>query len=161
MRSKVSAGLLMYCRKGGHLQVFLVHPGGPLFHNKDEGYWSVPKGEPAHAEEALLETAVREFEEETGIRPAAPFMELGSIIQKGGKAVHAWAFKGDWDGSQPIRCNTFEMEWPPRSGKIQSFPEIDRGRFFGLEEARLRIRETQWPLIQRLVDLLNRPSSPA
>jgi predicted NUDIX family NTP pyrophosphohydrolase len=160
MRSRVSAGLLMYRRKGNQLQVFLAHPGGPLFRNKDEGYWSLPKGEPAHAGEALLETAVREFEEETGIRPAGPFTELGSITQKGGKVVHAWAFEGDWDDSQPIHCNTFEMEWPPRSGRMQSFPEIDRGRFFGLEEAKIKIRETQWTLIQRLTGILKQPSSP-
>ena len=157
----MSAGLFMYRYREGRLEVFLAHPGGPLFRNKDEGYWSLPKGEPDHDGEALLETAIREFEEETGIRPAGPFTELGSIVQKGGKVVHAWAFEGDWDDSLPIRCNTFEMEWPPRSGRVQSFPEVDCGRFFGLEEARLKLREAQWPLVQRLIDLsvLSPPSA--
>jgi predicted NUDIX family NTP pyrophosphohydrolase len=150
----------MYRYRGDRLEVFLAHPGGPLFRNKDEGYWSLPKGEPEHDGETRLETAIREFEEETGIRPAGPFTELGSITQKGGKVVHAWAFEGDWDDSQPIRCNNFQMEWPPRSGRVQSFPEVDSGMFFGLEEARLKLREDQWPLVQRLVDLLG-PSPPS
>jgi predicted NUDIX family NTP pyrophosphohydrolase len=161
MRSRISAGLLMYRYRDGQLQVFLAHPGGPLFRNKDDGYWSLPKGEPDSADEALLETALREFEEETGICPAGPFTELGSIIQKGGKTVYAWAFEGEWDDTEPIRCNTFAMEWPPRSGRMQSFPEIDRGRFFGLEEARLKVREDQWPLVQRLIDLIGPSSSSA
>ena len=144
----------MYRLRGGELQVFLVHQGGPLYAKKNEGFWTIPKGEPPPEGESLLETAVREFEEETGMRPAAPFLELGSIIQKGGKMVHAWAFAGDYDDTQPVRSNTFEMEWPPRSGRMQSFPEVDRGQFLSLTEARARIRAEQWPLIERLVRLL-------
>ena len=111
----------MYRFRSGALEVFLVHPGGPLFRNKDDGHWSIPKGELAEGE-PFLETAVREFREETGINPVAPFLELGSIRQKGGKIVHAWAFEGDWDGSRPICSNTFHLEWPPGSGKVQEYP---------------------------------------
>jgi predicted NUDIX family NTP pyrophosphohydrolase len=149
MSLRLSAGLLMYRLNGGDLQIFLAHPGGPLFQKKDEGYWSIPKGEPP-ADEALMDAAVREFEEETGIKPHGPYIELGSIKQKGGKVVHGWAFEGDADPSQPIRSNLFEMEWPPKSGRMQSFPEIDRARFFSLPEAKKKLIDTQWPLVERL-----------
>ena len=102
---------------------------------------------------------MREFEEETGIRPTTPFLELGSVTQKGGKVVHAWAFVGDYDDSQPVRSNTFEMEWPPRSGIMQSFPEVDRGQFLSLTDARARIRAEQWPLVESLVKLLQRKAT--
>ena len=144
----------MYRFKDGDLQIFIAHPGGPLFQKKDEGYWTIPKGEPP-AGEALFDAAVREFEEETGIKPHGPYMELGSIRQKGGKVVHAWAFEGDADPSQPVRSNLFEMEWPPKSSRIQSFPEVDRAQFFFLAEAKKKLKETQWPLVERLAAILH------
>jgi len=150
---RLSAGLLMYRIRNGELQVFLAHPGGPLYRNKDDGYWTIPKGEPPEGE-ALIDTAAREFEEETGLKPSQPLQELGSIRQKGGKIVHAWAFEGDWEDSQPIRSNTFEMEWPPRSGKTASFPEVDRAAFFSLIEAKKKIKDAQWPLVERLITIL-------
>ena len=155
MPSRVSAGLLMYRIKEGMLRVFLAHPGGPLFQSKDDGYWSIPKGEPP-PDEPLLQTAIREFEEETGIKPEGPYIELGSIRQKGGKVVHAWAFECDRDDLQPILSNTFEMQWPPGSGYKQLFPEVDRAQFFSLPEARKKLKEAQWPLVERLEALLER-----
>lgn len=153
MKSRVSAGLLMYRFREGDLQIFLAHPGGPLYQKKDEGYWTIPKGEPP-AGEHLQDAAVREFEEETGIKPRGPYVELGSITQKGGKVVYGWAFEGDHDSSQPIRSNLFEMQWPPGSGRNRSFPEVDRAEFFSLPEARKKLKNTQWPLVERLVSTL-------
>jgi predicted NUDIX family NTP pyrophosphohydrolase len=153
MASKVSAGLLMFRFRGGDLQVFLAHPGGPLFRNKDEGHWTIPKGEPPE-DEPLLNAAMREFEEETGIKPHGQYLELGSIRQKGGKTVHAWAFEGDYDESLPIRSNMFEIQWPTGSGKVCTFPEIDRAFFFPLPEARRKLKDAQWPLVERLITLL-------
>jgi len=143
----------MFRLNHGNLQVFLAHPGGPLFQKKDEGHWTIPKGE-APESEPLLDTAIREFEEETGLRPHGDYIELGSIRQKGGKVVYAWAFEGNHNESLPIRSNTFEMEWPPGSGRNQRFPEIDRAQFFALPEARKKLKETQWPLVERLVAIL-------
>jgi predicted NUDIX family NTP pyrophosphohydrolase len=153
MPQRISAGLLMYRIRNGSLEVFLAHPGGPLFRNKDQGYWSMPKGEPPE-NEPLLKTAMREFEEETGIKPGGSFIELGSIRQKGGKVVHAWAFESDQDSQRFIRSNTFEMEWPPKSGCIQSFPEVDRAQFFSLGEAKEKLKDAQWPLVERLASIL-------
>lgn len=150
MSSRVSAGLLMYRFKDEGLQIFLAHPGGPLFQNRDEGYWTIPKGEPPEGE-LLLHAAVREFEEETGIQPHGPYMELGSIKQKGGKIVHGWAFEGAHDSLQPVRSNLFEMHWPPGSGRIQSFPEVDRAQFFSLQDGKKKLKEEQWPLVGRLI----------
>jgi predicted NUDIX family NTP pyrophosphohydrolase len=143
----------MYRLRNGTLQVFLAHPGGPLYARKDNGHWSIPKGEPPEGE-ALFDAAKREFEEETGLKPQGPFVELGSIQQKGGKIVHAWAFEDDCDDSQPICSNLFEMEWPPRSGRSQSFPEVDRAQFFPLPEAKQKLRDSQWPLVERLAAIL-------
>jgi len=148
-KGKVSAGLLMYRLRDGQLQVLLAHPGGPLFAKKDEGHWTIPKGEIESGED-LLAAAIREFKEETGIEPRGDFLELGPIEQKGGKIVHAWAFPGDWDESQPLQSNTFELEWPPGSGKIQSFQEIDRVEFFSIPEAGKRLKEAQHPFLDRL-----------
>jgi predicted NUDIX family NTP pyrophosphohydrolase len=130
----------MYHIKGGALQILLAHPGGPFFVKKDDGHWSIPKGEP-DADEDLFITAQREFEEETGLKPTGPFISLQPIQQKGGKIVHAWAFEGDCD---PTTCisNMFTMEWPPRSGQQQEFPEIDRAEFFDLAAATLGQGET-------------------
>ncbi len=144
---RISAGLLMYRIKDGALQVLLAHPGGPYFVNKDEGAWSIPKGEP-DADENFLVTAQREFEEETGVKPQGPFVPLKPIKQKGGKVVHAWAFQGDCD-TQAIRSNTFTMEWPPKSGRQQEFPEIDRAEFFDLGMAKRKIKAGQEALLKR------------
>ena len=145
---RLSAGLLMYRIKAGAVQVLLAHPGGPYFVNKDEGAWSIPKGEP-DTEEDLFITAQREFEEETGLKPAGPFIPLQPVKQKGGKIVHAWAFEGDCDPAT-LRSNTFTIEWPPRSGQQKQFPEIDRAEFFELETARRKIKFGQTALIDEL-----------
>lgn len=142
----------MYRVRNGRLEIFLAHPGGPFFKNKDRGYWSIPKGEIDSKEDALA-AAIREFIEETGIIPAGDFIPLGSVIQKSGKIVHAWAFAGDRDECTSIVSNTFEMEWPPHSGKMQQFPEIDRAGFFPVAEAMDKINEAQREFIRRLVTL--------
>lgn len=143
---RVSAGLLMYRIQDGKLQVLLAHPGGPLFQNKDDGVWTIPKGEIEPGED-MLEAAKREFEEETGITPTGPFIELTPIKQKGGKIVHAWAFQGDCDPSA-IASNTFTMEWPPKSGRLMEFPEMDRADFFDVAAAGRRIKAAQMPLVE-------------
>lgn len=154
MAKKISAGLLMYRTINDRLEVFLVHPGGPFFRNKDDGIWTIPKGETENTE-SLLETAIREFKEETGIDPGAGyFIPLESIKQKGGKTVHAWAFEGDWDETTPIKSNSFELEWPPRSGKKQKFSEIDRANFFTVDVAKQKINSAQIEFIVKLQRLL-------
>lgn len=145
---RVSAGLLMYRIQDGKLQVLLAHPGGPLFRNKDEGAWTIPKGEIEPGED-LLEAAKREFEEETGITPTGPFLALTPIKQKGGKIVYAWAFKGDCDPAE-IASNTFTMEWPPHSGRRMEFPEIDRAHFFDMDLASRKIKAAQMALVEEL-----------
>jgi predicted NUDIX family NTP pyrophosphohydrolase len=147
--ARISAGLLMYRMHAGKLHVLLAHRGGPVFANKDEGAWTIPKGEVEPGEDDLLETAKREFEEETGIAPAGPFTALTPIKQKGGKIVHAWAFKGDLERSAFV-SNTFTMEWPPRSGHQMEFPEIDRVEFFDLAAAKRKIKAGQEGLIEEL-----------
>lgn len=146
---RVSAGLLMYREYEEQLQVLLVHPGGPFFMNKDEGAWSIPKGE-LDPDEDPLAAAVREFQEELGVTPSGPFIPLTSIKQKGGKLVHAWAFQGDCD---PANCvsNTFTMEWPPKSGRQMEFLEIDKAAFFDVASARLKINAGQVPFIDEVV----------
>ena len=139
----------MYRMREGHLEVFLAHPGGPLFKNKDEGHWSIPKGE-IESGEVLLSAAIREFEEETGLEPRGVFIELGTITQKGGKIVQAWAFPGEWEETRLLQSNTFQLEWPPSSGKIQRFPEIDRAGFFSIPQARKKLKEAQHPFLDRL-----------
>lgn len=158
-RDRISAGLLMYRFNQGHLELFLAHPGGPVFRNKDRGHWTIPKGE-VQGDEELLTTAKREFQEEVGIRPQGEFLPLGWIRQKGGKVVHGWAFSGEWNESQKHICNTFSMEWPPRSGRIQKYPEIDRVGFFRLPEAREKLKDTQHPFLDRLVAVLGLPLEP-
>jgi predicted NUDIX family NTP pyrophosphohydrolase len=152
---RISAGLLMYRFRDGRLQVFLAHPGGPYFKHKDEGAWTIPKGEPEPDEE-LLETAKRESQEETGIVPAGPFVPLKRITQKGGKHVHAWAFAGDCDG-KVIVSNTFKMEWPPGSGRQAEFPEVDRAEFFDVETAKRKVKLAQDALIEELQMILRAP----
>ncbi|WP_316835611.1 NUDIX domain-containing protein [Pedobacter nutrimenti] len=148
---KNSAGILLYKKNLGQIQVLLVHPGGPFFKNKDAGWWTIPKGEP-EKDEDLLQTALREFEEETGYTPWGDFRQLSPIIQKGGKTVYCWAVSGDLDTSNVI-CNMFDLEWPPKSGKIQQFPEIDRAGWFDLAEARLKINERQIGFLDELMSL--------
>jgi len=139
----------MYCLRNGQLQVLLAHPGGPFYRNKDNGFWTIPKGEIAPDENGL-DAAVREFTEETGIIPGSEFIPLGTVKQKSGKIVHAWAFCGDRDETEPIKSNTFEMEWPPRSGLKQVFPEVDQALFFTVPEALEKINEAQREFIRRL-----------
>ena len=153
-RSKTSAGLLMFRMRSGNLEVLLVHPGGPYFKNKDDGAWTIPKGE-ASVGEDLLTRARIEFEEEIGLPRIGAPIELGSIKQKGGKTVHAWAFAGDLANDFQITSNTFEMEWPPRSGRMQQFPEVDRAGFFSVEAARQKINAAQSVLLDRLIDALD------
>lgn len=150
-RSRISAGLLMFRRKDGKLEVLLAHPGGPFFVRKDEGAWTIPKGEAAPGED-LLRRARIEFEEEVGLRPKdiSGYIALGSIIQKGGKIVHAWAFEGDLPESFNCKSNLFEMEWPPRSGKMKQFPEVDQACFFTEKIARRKLKATQVPFLDRL-----------
>lgn len=149
---KTSAGLLMYRRRPGGVEVFLVHPGGPFWAKKDAGAWSIPKGEYLPGDDPL-DAARREFEEETGMVPDGEFVELGSIRQTGGKTVTAWAFEGDCD-PEAIRSNTFTLEWPPKSGKQREFPEIDRAGWFTLGEAEEKILSGQRPLLHRLAELV-------
>ena len=147
----------MYRRREGEIEVFLVHPGGPFFARKDAGVWSVPKGEYGEGE-APIEVARREFAEETGQPVEAcardpQLVPLGSVRQRGGKTVHAWAFKGDWPEGVTPTSNTFEMEWPPRSGKTKEFPEVDRAQWFSLQEARQKINGAQAEFLDRLVSM--------
>jgi predicted NUDIX family NTP pyrophosphohydrolase len=152
-RPKVSAGLLLYRIRHGAPEVFLAHPGGPFFARKDNGHWTIPKGEPDDGED-LLAAAQREFSEETGFVPAGPFIDLGTILQKGGKTVYAWACEGDMPEGHLHSCNTFTTEWPIGSGKFQHFPEIDQVCFFPIAEARLKLKDTQVPLLDRLLEKL-------
>jgi predicted NUDIX family NTP pyrophosphohydrolase len=149
---QISAGLLMFRRTPSGLEFLLVHPGGPFFKNKDEGAWTIPKGQ-ACAGEDLLACAQREFEEETGSEAAGNFIPLTAIQQRGGKVVHAWAFEGDCDPAALV-SNTFKIEWPPRSGKQAEFPEIDRAEFFTLENAKRKINPAQIPLLDEIANQL-------
>lgn len=146
--AKRSAGLLMYRRLGGEVEVFLVHPGGPFFATKDAGSWGIPKGEYEKDEEPLI-AARREFTEETGFVPDGEFVELGSVRQKSGKVVTAWAVEGDCDPAELV-SNMCSIEWPPRSGRSMEIPEIDRGQWFGIAKARAWIRREQEPLLDAL-----------
>jgi predicted NUDIX family NTP pyrophosphohydrolase len=145
---KTSAGLLMYRIRDGRLEVLLVHPGGPFWQDKDAGAWTIPKGGIRAGEEPLA-AAQREFEEETGLQPNGPFLDLAPIQQKSGKIVHAWALAGDCDPGQ-IKSNSVTMEWPPRSGQTQEFPEVDRAEFFTVAEAKRKINPAQAALIDEL-----------
>lgn len=146
---KQSAGILLFRQINPEPEFFLVHPGGPFFAKKDVGAWTIPKGEIIPPENPLS-TAVREFEEETGLRLTGPFIPLDAIVQKGGKQVLCWAVEGNLDPEKVI-SNTFELEWPPRSGKRVSFPEIDKSGWFTLAAAKQRINERQIPLLEQLV----------
>src|SRR5712675_1684759 len=141
----------MFRRKNDEIEVLLAHPGGPFFTRKDDGVWTIPKGEAAPGEDLLTRARI-EFEEEVGCRPenVQAWIELGWIRQKGGKFVHAWAFEGDLPESFEVKSNLFEMEWPPRSGKRKQFPEVDQARFFSEEVARRKIKPAQALLLDRL-----------
>ncbi len=152
--AKRSAGLLMYRQREGELEVFLVHPGGPVFAKKDAGVWGIPKGEYEKDEEPLV-AARREFTEETGFEAAGKFVELGSVQQKSGKVVTAWAVEGDCDPGDLV-SNTCRIEWPPRSGRTMEIPEVDRGRWFGMAKAQEFIREEQRTLLERLLGILTK-----
>jgi predicted NUDIX family NTP pyrophosphohydrolase len=148
-RGRTSAGILLWRERAGGIEVLLAHQGGPFWVKKDLGHWTVPKGEIEPGEERLA-VARREFLEETGHAvPDGPAIELGEITQKSGKVVVAWAVRGDLDPSLAF-SNTYDLEWPPRSGRIQSFPEIDRVDWFGLEEAARRLKAAQVPFLERL-----------
>jgi predicted NUDIX family NTP pyrophosphohydrolase len=149
----------MYRPAGPSLEVLLVHPGGPYWRKKDEGAWSIPKGELEEGEEAEV-AARREFMEETGVALSRSLDPLGEIRQRGGKRVIAFAVEGDVD-VRTIRSNTFEIEWPPKGGRMQSFPEIDRAEWFDLPSAHAKILEGQRPLLDRLVALVIQPDRSA
>jgi len=153
--AKVSSGLLMYRIRNGKPQVLLAHPGGPIFRNKDAGAWTIPKGELAEGEDRLA-AAQREFAEEIGVPAAGPFVPLQPVTQKSGKVVHAWAVQGDLD-VRSVKSNTFSIEWPPKSGKISRFPEVDRAEFFDLDTAKLKINPAQVAFLDELEKLLDRP----
>lgn len=150
---KQSAGLLMF-RSNTALEILFVHPGGPFWAKKDLGAWTIPKGEYADGEEPLA-AARREFEEETGFSPDGEFIDLGAIKQAGGKIVRVWAVEGDCDPAALV-SNRFQMEWPPRSGRLAEFPEVDRAAWFSLAEAKERILASQQPILNLLTDLLAR-----
>jgi predicted NUDIX family NTP pyrophosphohydrolase len=148
----VSAGLLLFRRTSGPLEIFLAHPGGPFWSRRDDGAWTIPKGM-VNGDEALLDGARREFFEETSIEPVPPFIELGFIKQKAGKTVHAWAWEGDADASA-IVSNTMRTEWPRGSGRWVTFPEVDRCQWFSPADARVKINPAQSAFIDRLEALL-------
>jgi predicted NUDIX family NTP pyrophosphohydrolase len=148
MASRQSAGIIMYRRRASAIEVLLVHPGGPYWAKKDAGAWSIPKGE-FDADETPADAARREFIEEIGRDPGAAMLALGVVVQSRAKTVHAFAVEGDVDPGT-VTSNTFELEWPPRSGTMQSFPEIDRAAWFALDEARVRILAAQRPILDAL-----------
>lgn len=151
--SKKSAGLLMYRRRNGILEVLLVHPGGPFWTKKDVGSWSIPKGEYTSEEEDPLEVAKREFQEETSFKASGEFIPLTPLKQPSGKIITAWAFEGDCDASA-IKSNTFAIEWPPRSGRQQEFPEVDRAGWFSIPAAKEKIIKGQAGFLDELDEIL-------
>ena len=150
---KQSAGLLLFRKTGQDLEFFLVHPGGPFFAKKDAGFWTIPKGELMEAEDPL-DAAIREFEEETGFKPKGTFIMLNPIVQKGGKKVLCWAVEGDFDPTK-IQSNTFEIEWPPRFGKMKTYPELDKAAWFKYEVAIKFINERQIPFLDELSSIVD------
>jgi predicted NUDIX family NTP pyrophosphohydrolase len=157
MIMKVSAGILVFRIKRSGPEVFIVHPGGPLWAKKDKGFWSLPKGLAEPGEDTIL-TAKREFEEETGFKaPEGEYIQLGEIdYPRGDKKVHAWAVEGDFEASN-LSSNTFKMKWPPRSDNYQEFPEIDRGGWFSLQQAAVKLFPANLPFLERLANHLHVP----
>ena len=151
-RPNRSAGLMLFRRTSSGPEVFLAHPGGPFWVGRDEGAWSIPKGVP-DADEDLLDTARREFREETGIEPEGPFLPLGEVRQKAGKVVHAWAWEGDADPAT-VTSNSMKVEWPRGSGRWIEFPEVDRCAWFDVETARAKLNPAQSALLDRLLEAL-------
>jgi predicted NUDIX family NTP pyrophosphohydrolase len=147
--ARASAGILLFRKRAGGLEVFLVHPGGPFWSKKDDGAWSIPKGELAQGEDPFA-AAIREFEEETGVVPRGTATPLKPVRQAGGKLVYAWAMEGDLD-ERAVKSNTFRLEWPPKSGKHREFPEIDEARWFPVELAEKKILRGQLPLLCELL----------
>lgn len=154
---KKSAGIVVYRRGRNGLEFLLVHPGGPYWERREHGAWSVPKGEYEAGEDAFG-VACRELEEETGMRPAGDFIPLSPVRQRGGKVVTAWAVEGDFDPRR-LRSNTFTMEWPPGSGRLREFPEVDRAGWFTLEEAERKVNPAHMPLLEELSDRLSQVRS--
>ena len=150
---KQAAGILLYRRSGGRLEVLLAHPGGPLWARKDAGAWTMPKGQFTDGE-LPLDAARREFEEEMGTPPTGDFQPLGTVKQPSGKVIHAWAAESDFDAST-VKSNLFSMEWPPRSGRMGEFPEVDRADWFSIERAREKIIKGQAPFLERLLEITN------
>ena len=150
--AKRSAGLLMYRHRGDRVEVLLAHPGGPFWAKKDLGAWSIPKGE-FDSDEDSLRAAKREFEEETGVTPEGDFIALGAQKQAGGKIVMAWAVEGNCD-APGLKSNTFSTEWPPRSGRMAEFPEVDRWGWFSVDEAREKILAGQKAFLEKLVEII-------
>jgi predicted NUDIX family NTP pyrophosphohydrolase len=155
MSRKPSAGILVYRRHRGELQVLLVHPGGPLWAKRDAGAWSIPKGEVDPAE-SLLDAAQREFQEETGFTVAGEFQQLTPVRQRSGKVIHAWAVPGDCDPAL-LRSNTFSLEWPPRSGERREFPEVDQAAWFAVPDGLRQIVPGQAGLLRELAALVGHP----
>jgi predicted NUDIX family NTP pyrophosphohydrolase len=149
---KISAGLILFRRRSGSIEVLLAHPGGPVWAGKDEGAWTIPKGEPEDGEDVLA-AARREVEEETGARPDGTFIALDPVRQHSGKTVYAWAVESEFDPAA-LRSNLFDMEWPPRSGRRQSFPEVDRAEWFTMPIAGRKILSGQAPLLRQLEERL-------
>lgn len=156
-RAGVSAGMLLFRRRNGAPQIFLAHPGGPFWSNRDVGAWTIPKGTVEDGED-LLDAARREFREETGIEPQPPFIPLGAIKQKAGKTVHAWGWEGDAD-PRTVTSNTMRTEWPRGSGKWLTFPEVDRCAWFDASTARVKINPAQAELIDRLETIVGKPDA--
>ncbi len=156
MAKKLSAGLLFYRMRGGKVEVFLVHPGGPFWAKKNEGAWSIPKGEHDEGEDPLA-AAMREFQEETGFAVSGDCRALAPLKQPSGKVISAWAVEGEVDAAS-IKSNTFSLEWPPKSGKMKDFPEVDRAGWFDLPTARLKILPGQQPFLDQLEQLVYGPS---
>ena len=150
---KQAAGILMYRRGASGLEVLLAHPGGPLWARKDAGAWTIPKGQFTDGE-LPLDAARREFEEEMGTAPTGHFQPLGTVKQPSGKVIHAWAAESDFDAST-VKSNLFSMEWPPRSGRMGEFPEVDRAGWFPIEKAREKIIKGQAPFLARLLEITN------
>jgi len=155
MAKQLSAGIALYRLRGGGVEVFLVHPGGPYWARKDEGAWSIPKGEYGEGEDPLV-AARREFHEETGFWITGSFRPLWPLTQPSGKVVSAWAVEGDIDASA-VRSNTFLLEWPPNSGNTQAFPEVDRGAWFDLRTGRMKLQAGQRGFLDQLEQLLKNP----